>query len=250
MNKWVRTPKHILRMDALRHAVNKFPPGTFIECGAGTGDFTRFFLESGFKGSVYDIDKRTLQILEKNLENYNNVSILAGLDALPKNSFDYLFAFEVLEHIPDDYSALSLWTEFLRDRGTIVVSVPAHQRKFSQEDRRIGHVRRYDRRALFDLLAKTGYENICIISYGFPLGNFTRLGKNIFNALRQDSSPGKLNQRDRSIESGIKRDEMENRLQFLFNRRTIAPFAWLQRYFFRFDLGDGYIATGTKSPQS
>lgn len=247
MNKWVRTPKHILRMDALRHAVNKFPPGTFIECGAGTGDFTRYFLESGYKGSVCDINKQTLQILAKNLKEYENASILESLDTLPKKSFDYLFAFEVLEHIPDDYSALRFWTELLRDKGRIVVSVPAHQRKFSREDRRVGHVRRYEREALVDLLDRAGYENICIINYGFPLGNFTRLGKNILNSIRQDCSTNKLNQTERSIESGIKRDAIENSLQFLFNYRTMAPFTLLQRYFFQSDLGDGYIATGTKS---
>jgi SAM-dependent methyltransferase len=250
MSKWVRTPKHILRMAAVRHMVKGFSPGTFIECGAGTGDFTRYFLEIGYKGSVYDIDKETLQILADNLKGYKNVTILDNIDTLPEDSFDYLFAFEVLEHIPDDRLALQTWTKLIREKGTIVVSVPAHQRKFSNEDSRVGHIRRYEKDSLFELLSGAGYENIRIVNYGFPLGNITRLGKNTINALKTDPAATHMTQKASSIESGIKRDTLESKLQFLFNRKTMALFLRLQKHFYQSDLGDGYVVTATKSPRN
>ncbi len=248
MNEWVRTPKHILRMAAVRHAVEGFAPGTFIECGAGTGDCTRYFLEAGYTGSVYDISTQTLQILADNLRGYEGVTILDTLDTLSEGSFDYLFAFEVLEHVPDDRSVLQAWTKLLRARGIIVATVPAHQRKFSNEDARVGHVRRYERESLFELLSDAGYEHIHIINYGFPLGNITRLGKNVINALKGNPAPAHTTQRESSIESGTKRDVMENRLHALFTPKSMAPFEWLQKYFYHLDLGDGYVVTATKVP--
>ncbi len=59
-SKWVKTPKHILREKALRCAVSQCEPGTFVEFGAGTGDFTRYFLDAGFHGAVLDIDPSTM----------------------------------------------------------------------------------------------------------------------------------------------------------------------------------------------
>ncbi|MEL7157397.1 MAG: methyltransferase domain-containing protein, partial [Actinomycetota bacterium] len=54
--------------------------------------------------------------------------------------FDYVMAFEVLEHITDDRAALEEWLRRLRPGGRVLFSVPAHQRKYGDADRAVGHV--------------------------------------------------------------------------------------------------------------
>ncbi len=155
-------------------------------------------------------------------------------------------AFEVLEHIPDDHLALLEWTKFLNERGQLIISVPAHQRKYSSEDKRVGHVRRYEKDQLLRLLNTAGYENIVIVNYGFPLGNISRRVKNIINYFRRDSAGKDKSQVENSIDSGIRRDDIENKLGGLFTSKMLYPFYYIQKYFYKMDLGDGYVVTAHK----
>src|SRR5580658_844251 len=50
--------------------------------------------------------------------------------ALTGRQFDLVCAFEVLEHIEDDAQALAEWAGLLRPGGWLLLSVPAHQRRF------------------------------------------------------------------------------------------------------------------------
>src|SRR3954469_10818685 len=74
--------------------------------------------------------------------------------------FDAVCAFEVLEHIEDDAAALAEWAGRLRPGGGLLLSVPAHQRRFGPADELVGHFRRYDPDALADLLAGCGFTDI------------------------------------------------------------------------------------------
>jgi len=239
-NEWTKTPKHILRFEALKYVVKDMKQGVFLEFGAGTGSFTKYFLDKEFEGTVYDIDDRTIDVLKNNLQSYHNVQVIETLENLPLKNYDYLFAFEVLEHIENDLEALKVWTGYLKKDGFLVVSVPAHQNKYSEEDKRVGHVRRYEMNELNNLFKEAGFTNIKIINYGFPLGNITRFVKNLLNKIRR-----KKNSNDSAIEnsikSGIERDDFENKFKIFFNPKLLMPFIFIQRLFFTNDFGDGYI---------
>jgi len=244
-NEWIKTPKHILRFDALQQIAKNLTKGTFIEFGAGTGDFTTYFLDRRFSGTVYDIDDRTINILKENLYNYSNVNIVSSLGDEILDSYNYLFAFEVLEHIENALEALLMWANYLQSDGTLLISVPAHKSKFSEEDKRVGHIRRYEKDELIDIVEKAGFHDIEIINYGFPLGNITRVTKNLINKIRQRKSVND-SKIESSIKSGIERDSIENKLNFFFNPVLLTPFLVMQRLFFKNDLGDGYLVLAIK----
>jgi hypothetical protein len=58
---------------------------------------------------------------------------------------------DVLEHIPDDRLQIEKAARLLRRGGYIVVLSPAHDWLFSEFDRRIGHLRRYNKECLRSL---------------------------------------------------------------------------------------------------
>jgi SAM-dependent methyltransferase len=95
-------------------------------------------------------------------------NVLAG--DLPPGQFDLVCAFEVLEHIEDDKAALAEWAGRVRPGGWLMLSVPAHQARFAPWDTLVGHFRRYDPAVLADLLASSGFGDIQVRQYGFPLG--------------------------------------------------------------------------------
>jgi len=245
--KWSRSPKHILRMHCLLDILKDVNPVNFLEIGAGTGDFTQIFLEKGIFGTCYDLGEENRQILKKNLISYKEtVQIVDSLAEIENKKFGSLFAFEVLEHIEDDTEALQLWTNYLSDGGLLLLSVPAHMRKYSDEDKRVGHIRRYEKNSLHNMVSSAGFENIKITNYGYPLGNLTRYISMLF-AARDYKNDEALSMQERSIKSGVERVELVNKLSFLFNEVTLAPFLWTQRLFYNLDLGDGYVLSATKN---
>jgi len=249
MAKWKQTPKHIMRKSCLEYVIRGWEPSSFIEFGAGTGDFTAVFLDKGFKGVCYDIGAESRRILRESLSDYkDSLTVVDALSEIGDKKFDYLFAFEVLEHIEDEMRALREWTAYLKPKGRVLISVPAHARKFGPDDEFHGHIRRYDKKALYDLLAGAGYKNIRIFNYGFPLGNLTRCFNSLFFKFLSKENKDALNMtaQERSIRSGVERCEKTVKLSFLFNRFFMFPFLILQKLFFNADISDGYVAYAEK----
>ena len=71
-------------------------------------------------------------------------------------SVDLVTAFDVLEHIKEDYLAAAEITRVLRPGGTALIAVPADMALWSSHDEAVSHVRRYDRTGLRDVIVKGG----------------------------------------------------------------------------------------------
>ena len=233
----------ILRRGCIVQAMDGWKAGRFLEVGAGTGRLTMEFLERGFGGVCYDLGAENRDLLRKNLAPYRtDVEVVDSLSELAPASFDYLFAFEVLEHIENDLETLRSWVQYLRPGGHVLVSVPAHMRKYSDEDRAVGHFRRYERAQLNRVLADAGFAGVRILAYGFPLATITRRGNHWLNRYKKSNHAGTAVPEELSIRSGVERSEASQKLAGLLNRRTLWPFCALQRLFFNSDVGDGYVA--------
>jgi SAM-dependent methyltransferase len=248
--QWVETPMFMMRRDCVARASSSWAPGHFLEIGAGTGALTKTFLTRGFTGVCYDLGETNRRLLRKNLAEFDTaIDVVEGLTTLVPETFDYLFAFEVLEHIEADADALNSWVRFVKPGGRIVVSVPAHSRKFNDEDRAVGHYRRYERRQLEQLLAAAGCTTTRILSYGFPLAVLTRRGNQVLRRFVSPAVVGQSTQESLSIRSGVERSHASIRLSGFLTRRTLAPLIVLQRAFFGTDWGDGYVAEALYRPK-
>jgi SAM-dependent methyltransferase len=246
MKKWNRTPKHIMRMCCVKHVIKGWTPSDFIEFGAGTGDMTAMFLDRGYNGICYDIGEENRAALRKNLKEYDKrLTVVDDLKEIGEKKADYLFSFEVLEHIENDLEVLKEWTSYLKPKGKALISVPAHKKKYAKDDEAVGHLRRYEKKELCSLLEGAGYKNIKILNCGFPLGNISRIVSTIFYKSADVDDKG-LSPKEKSIKSGVERYDKTNRLSFLFNPFFLFPFILLQSLFYNLDLGDNYIAYAEK----
>lgn len=244
---WRPTPKFIMRLACIDELTRDWPPGRFVEAGAGTGTLTRAFLDRGFTGTCHDITPETREVIRRNLADRADVlDVPEDVDDIPAGAYDYLFAFEVLEHIEDDLGALRQWTAWLRPGGRVLVSVPAHQRKYGRDDASVGHVRRYERAELEALLQGAGYADIEVLNYGFPLGNVSRLTQELVDVVRRRGADDTRTYVERSVDSGVKVSDGARRIAPLVNTHTLAPFLAVQRRFYDRELGDGFVATARK----
>lgn len=71
----------------------------------------------------------------------------------------------------------------LKPGGRVLISVPAHARKYGRSDLLVGHVRRYEKSGLLALLTDAGTGDVHIVNYGYLL---TELTRRISNRLIRD----------------------------------------------------------------
>lgn len=137
-----KQPKLVLREACIADVSRDWPPGRFLEAGAGTGHMSTLFLDRGFTGVSHDLGESSRELMRQRFEGMApRMTVADDIASLSPGSFDYLFAFEVLEHIEDDIAALTQWAEALRSDGRLLLSVPAHERKYGASDAMVGHVR-------------------------------------------------------------------------------------------------------------
>lgn len=244
-----KQPKLVLRESCVNDVSRSWPCGGFVEMGAGTGHMTRMFLDRGFHGAASDLGADSRDMMRANLAYAGErMRVVDAVADLPEASFDYLLAFEVLEHVEDDLGALKEWARLLRPGGRVLISVPAHMRKFGRSDELVGHVRRYEREAMAELLRGAGFEQIRIVNYGFPITEITRVLSNWL--VKGDASYEALSARERSIRSAQAKPKTIQRVLSVFSGNLVRPFCIVQRWFYRFDLGDGLVVEAVKSPSA
>jgi SAM-dependent methyltransferase len=168
------------------------------------------------------------------------------MEALGPEQFDLVCAFEVLEHIEDDAAAVRQWTARLRPGGWLVMSVPAHQRRYGPADELAGHFRRYDPEAMTALLASCGLTDIEVRQYGFPLGYSLEKARNLIARRRLTAAPGR-SLTERTAASG-RLLQPASRAQGAATRYGTAPFRLLQRRFP--DTGTGLIVRARLGPSA
>jgi len=88
--------------------------------------------------------------------------------------FDCILYIDVLEHIEDDRRQIEVAAQLVRPGGHIIVLSPAHQWLFSEFDKSIGHLRRYEKSTLKSL-KPSGWIEMKLI-YLDSFGLFLSLG--------------------------------------------------------------------------
>lgn len=240
-----KAPTLYLRQSCVNDISSSWGPGCFLEVGAGIGVMTRMFLKRGFNGYCQDISSESRRLLSQNLQSFGDkICIIELLTDLPNTELEYLLAFEVLEHIENDLDALKEWSMHLKSQGKIMISVPAHQKKFSKADEQVGHLRRYEKDALFSLMKKAGFKNIKIVNYGFPLTFLSRMIAN--RLIKNDKSSENMSIKDRSLQSSYSRSPIIKSCLSFLNENLYFPFKYIQRWFYLFELGDGFVAIAEK----
>lgn len=151
---WFRARNRVL-LWALAEKVGKF--GCFLEIGCGTGfvleAIHRAYPEARLCGSDY-FDE-ALAIAHARVPTAD----LCRIDATTmqdRERYDVIGAFDVIEHIDQDESALHNMARALRQGGRLMLTVPQHQWLWSSYDVQSGHVRRYSRGEIVSKLRYAG----------------------------------------------------------------------------------------------
>jgi len=144
--------------------------GEFVEVGCGEGHNLELLSNMGLRGIGIDISEEAINLARnRNLKNVRLIN--ADFNKVNLENKELVLFLFVLEHIEDDLKALRKINSFLKKGGHLIISVPAHSRLYSIQDRLAGHHRRYDREEIIKKLRDTGFYVKKVFSFGFPVSN-------------------------------------------------------------------------------
>ncbi|MST04055.1 MAG: methyltransferase domain-containing protein [Candidatus Pacebacteria bacterium] len=136
------------------------------EIGCGSGIFQKQyedFYDSKIDGFDLNIKALENSCVEKSSIFCYDISERRG-DL--KNKYDILILFDVIEHIENDEKFIDDVKFHLKKNGKIIINVPANQWLFSDYDRVVGHMRRYDKKDFYHIEKKCNLKLITWTYWG------------------------------------------------------------------------------------
>jgi len=140
-----------------------FMHGRVLEIGCGAGNITQLIAATGLDILSVDIKKEAVLFAKKRIKSKNvrikNLDIFSKRIMNKLGLFDTIIFSNVLEHIKNDYLALNCCSKYLRNnKSKLVLLVPAHKFIYGTLDKEVGHYRRYNKKMIVNLAAKTGFN--------------------------------------------------------------------------------------------
>ncbi|NLT54823.1 MAG: class I SAM-dependent methyltransferase [Actinomycetales bacterium] len=183
---WYRERRHLMA-----GSVRDLRPGDALDIGAAGGGNTRVLRGLGWRAAALEYGDEGAGVCAE-----RGIPVLRGDAArlpLAPACFDLVTAFDVLEHIEDDAAAAAGVFRVLRPGGTFLVAVPADPRLWSAHDEAVGHVRRYTRATLTDLLHGAGFTLGPVRSWNVLMRPAVALRRRRSTGSDLDDVPGWLN---------------------------------------------------------
>ncbi len=149
--------------------INSGVQGRILEIGSGIGNISGMLLKDYSDVTLSDLRPEYCRILEQKFNNHPHLRGIYVLDlALPDfntryahllEKFDSVIALNVIEHITDDLMAVKNAKALLRNKGKLIILVPAFPALYNSLDRELGHFRRYKKSGLVKLCETAGLKN-------------------------------------------------------------------------------------------
>ena len=170
---WVRSRIRLFKYIVERH-IKKTCKTKILEIGCNTGDFIESLTLQGNSFSEYieitgsEIYLKGLLYAKKKLPSINFIQFDVTQGKIDEK-FHVIAAFDVIEHIENDITALSNISGMLHDNGVLIISVPQYMFLWSNLDEMVKHKRRYSRQELVEKLRLNGFQIDYITSFVFIL---------------------------------------------------------------------------------
>jgi len=246
---WVPAPRYLLRRSRFLKLVTPLPRGSILEIGCGAGALLSDLSQLGFTCCALETSPAAFALATYVNQGSSSVKIYQQARNDWRGTFDIVVALEVLEHIEDDHAALVQWSSWLKPQGCIIISVPAHPRRWNASDVWAGHFRRYERFALQEKLEQVGFRVRHLECYGYPLANIidpirAYHHKRLAHQHQQRATLARQRS-ENTARSGVERS-LENKLYPLqaswIGTKMMQMFFFLEEMFANTDLGNGYLA--------
>lgn len=161
------------RRALIRRKIRHLPTGRALDVGAGSGGNTAVLRELGWQVTALEYSPAASRLCAA--RGIPTVRADARNLPFPDDHFDLLMSTDLWEHVDDDRAVAREAFRVLRPGGALLVAVPSGMDLWSGHDVALGHVRRYERQELIDLVTGTGFRLVDVGSWNVLLRPVARL---------------------------------------------------------------------------
>jgi 2-polyprenyl-3-methyl-5-hydroxy-6-metoxy-1,4-benzoquinol methylase len=152
--------------------------GEVAEIGPGNGQNLKTYHKLGKKIYLYEPTKKSFLKLKKKFKS-KKIFIKNNYFKANKKKYDTIIYSDVLEHIKNDKKELLKAYKALKNNGYLVINVPAFCHLFSNFDKDVGHLRRYNKQYIIEITKKIKIKSLKMTYYD-SLGYIFSLISKIF----------------------------------------------------------------------
>ena len=216
-------------------------PGTFVDLGAGTGGISSVLLARQWRGSGVDLNEgacATNASTNGHFVSIGSYGVRHG-DFLAMDDLgcvDLAISSMVLEHLDVDATDrfFRLVRSMLAPSGSLILMVPGSPGAWGIEDEVAGHVQRFDRDSVVEVLRRNGFHADHVVGLTYPLSNLLLPISNLVVS-RAERQRLDLKASERTVLAGDRRVLFKTTypapLHWVLNRYTMYPFHLLQKRF-------------------
>ena len=128
-----------------------------LEIGCGIGAFAKILNERGFKVDATDVSPFIVERAKKIHSGINFKTLNIEKVTRINEKYDYIFAFEVLEHLKNPIVALENIKKMLKDKGVLVFSTPFPTKEMLADPM---HINVHDPKFWLAKGKKVGYKSV------------------------------------------------------------------------------------------
>ena len=164
----------------------KYINSSVLDVGPGTGNNIQYYKDKASQITLLEINKNLANSLKLKFDGDKKIIVLNTDIHSQEKKFDTILYMDVLEHIEDDEKEINKALKQLNSGGNLIFFVPAYQFLYSDFDKAIGHIKRYNKK--FFLSFKKD-ENITIIELKYidSIGFFIAVLNKLFNKDNRES---------------------------------------------------------------
>lgn len=252
----IEPPGTFCQYAAIEEMMRKTGARRFVEVGCGAGYLSLKLCQSGLCGTGYDFSSDAIGMAEQHLRTFieKGQYRLIQKDLLTYDGIrndvqaDLAISMMVLEHIHEEERFIRKMAEFVVPGGYVILGVPGRRDRWSIEDVTVGHLRRYDRQDLTNIMEISGLEKVEVWSVAVPTANMLLGLGNFFLRRSSEMEKLRLSQRQQTETSGTReipfKTTFPKAFQLILNPRTLAPLLFIQRFFYKTNLGLTMLGIG------
>ena len=142
-NWWFGNARNKLVGELLEKYIPDYKNLKALDVGCSEGAFLDYMSDKQVDVKAIDIDNNAIEFCKE--RGYGDQVRYGSLLDIPykDETFDIVFLLDIIEHVQDDYKAISEVNRVLGPKGSAILIVPAYQWLWSNNDVAYHHKRRY-----------------------------------------------------------------------------------------------------------
>ncbi len=161
-----------------QNLIKKYIKGKVAEVGPGNGVNVELYHQLSNKLDLYEPTKKLSKNLKNKFKLKKNIKIFNKKFSHKKNFYDTIIYFDVIEHIKNYEGEIQNAYKSLKKNGHLIIMVPAFQFLYSQFDKDLDHIKRFNKNDFKKIFKKKKINNYSMFYYD-SVGYFLSLASKI-----------------------------------------------------------------------